>query len=88
MVVFTLISQKAVIGLPCIGLHFRECGMVGSAYVQYRAFSHEPPLEDFSRGRRVIPLKIASVLALLKLRQFWRMRVVPRKECLSSRFVG
>ena len=35
----------AKIGLPCVGLHFRESGMVGSAYVQYRAFSHEPPLE-------------------------------------------
>ena len=36
-----------------------------TAHVQYRAFSHELPLEELSRGRRVIPLKIASVFALL-----------------------
>ncbi len=41
---------KAVTGLPCIGLHFRERGMVGSAYVQYRAFSHELPLERKVEG--------------------------------------
>ena len=42
--------SKALIGLPCIGLHFRERGMVGSAYVQCRAFSHELPLEISVEG--------------------------------------
>jgi len=37
--------EKAMTGLPYIGLHFRERGMVRSAYVQCRAFSHELPPE-------------------------------------------
>ena len=43
--------------------------VVGIAYVQCRAFSHELPLEVVSRGRRVTPLWVASVFALLKLRR-------------------
>jgi len=39
--------------------------MVGSAYVQCRAFSHELPPEEMSRVCRVTPLWVASVFALL-----------------------
>ena len=67
----------------------RESGMVKSACVQYRAFSQELPPEIYSRDGRVTALIVYGVLApeksVLRLQQ---MRVVPRKDCLSSRIMG
>ena len=40
------------------------------------------------RVRRVVPLKTGSVIALLSCAVFGELRVVPRKECLSSRLLG
>ena len=62
--------SKAEIGLPFIERTFTAraewCEPLG---VQYGAFSHELPPESLrkrSRVRRVVPLKTASVSALLK----------------------
>ena len=44
--------------------------------------------EASTRVRRVVPLTTASVFALLSCAGNGELRVVPRKDCLSSRFVG
>ena len=58
-----LLYAKAAIGSSELVCVFRECGMVGAAYVQHQAFPHELPPENFSRVRRVIPLQIYGVFA-------------------------
>ena len=46
------------------GHSFSECGMVGAAWVLYKAFSQELlPESDAARDRRVMPLPILGVSA-------------------------
>ena len=68
---------------------FRESGRVESACVQCRAFSQELPPEHLSRAGRVMPLPIMGVDAPESCAAMsGELRVVPRKGCLSSRFIG
>ena len=56
--------KKAMIGSPCTDKHsFSECGMVGAAWVQYRAFPRELPSEKYSRNGRVTALTVTGVIA-------------------------
>ena len=93
-----------MIGSPCTDVHvLSESGMVGAASMQYRAFPQELPPEKeriatpvyglvrndrfLSRSGRVIPLQVLDVSASESAPD-GELRVVPRKDCLSSRFLG
>ena len=69
------ICQKQRLGCPLLSKPLqRERNGVSRLGCNNRAFSHEPPPEPSScRVRRVVPLKTASVSALLKAAPFWRI---------------
>ena len=76
-----------MIGSPCTdNATHSESGMVGAAWVRYRAFPQELQPELSSRACRVIPLQICGVLAPKAYREngkcgWYRGRNAFRPDC-------
>jgi len=85
------ISQKLRLGCLVLVCISERAVTVESAYVQCRAFSHELPREQLSSVRRVTPLWVASVFALLSCAGFgecgwYRGRNAFRPDCGMTGF--
>ena len=81
---------NAAIGLPCIGLRFSErAGGWNPLACNAGLSPRSCRLNIVSRAGRVMPLPIMGVDAPESCAAMsGELRVVPRKGCLSSRFIG